>query len=367
MTCQEWVSEGLCVDEKVKKKCCESCPNTTCDLNAVVYFPQDLEGYYYYDYYGYHNDYVKVVKSGDENPCWYDQTTTDWGCIHNGDALVENFSGYANKKQNETVSIAGVNNGIFHFYLEHFFNDELENYDNYKDSEMTANLAISIAGKPFGLFSHDANIGVDTHTTDGTINPEYNGDTVVTVTCDDDCNCEVEQLCNVCEIKAEIKFPSLSAAEAEGYYGYHNDFISVKRNGFDDICYYDADGETDWGCKHNGEAKFERYYDDKLEKFSETESVAVCNAMGGTFDFSINHYFTANDSSSPQSELDHLLKGTLSIFINGEDYGEYAHDVDKDINTHDADGNVNPLYDSQKTINVACDGACNCVIVPLMS
>lgn len=96
----------------------------------------------------------------------------------------------------------------------------------YDDDEMKADLSINIAGKDFGPFSHNLNSGVSAHHEDGSVNPEYNGDTFVTVKCDEQCDCEVDQseeICNVCEIKAVLKFPSLTTAADEKYYGYHND------------------------------------------------------------------------------------------------------------------------------------------------
>merc|ERR1711935_1007596 len=84
-------------------------PETTCALNAVLYFPQVLEGKWYEYYYGYHNDVVSIVKLGDETECSYYQNTTDWGCVHRGDALVKNFEYYYELAvANETVSIADV-------------------------------------------------------------------------------------------------------------------------------------------------------------------------------------------------------------------------------------------------------------------
>jgi len=156
-----------------------------------VYFPQDLDSSWYEYYYGYHNDYVEVIKSGEEHPCGYEQKTTAWGCTHAGDALINNFYGYETIVKNETVNIVDVNDGTFHFYLKHYFENNLGKYYEY-DSEMTADLIINIAGETFGPFSHVPNYYVDTHDENGYVNPEYIGDTVVMVTCDDNCNCEMK-------------------------------------------------------------------------------------------------------------------------------------------------------------------------------
>lgn len=139
----------------------------------------------------------------------------------------------------------------------------------------------------------------------------------------------------------------------------------MTRDGFADPCDFDTMGETDWGCKHDGDAKFDRYYDDTYDPLSETESVRVCDGSDGNFEFTISHYFPSVDSSSKNHEQDYMYAGTLNLSINGKDYGDYQHEVDKDIKTHDVDGNVNSLYPGQKTITVDCDATCNCVVIPI--
>jgi len=297
---------------------------------------------------------VSIVKLGNETECSYYQKTTDWGCMHRGDALVENFIDYAPIVANEIVSIADVRNATFYFSLEHYYDLEKEMHYGY-DSDMNADLTINIAGENFGPFSHSPNLQVSTHI-DESVNPEYNGDTFVTVKCDEQCNCEVDQseeICNVCEIRAVLNFPSVTKADTDQYYGYHNDVITVNREGFADTCDFDTIGETDWGCKHDGDARIWYGYDDEYDSSSEKESVRVCDGSDGNFEFTISHYYPSDPNPNSNPNPNQLYVSSFYLSINGEEtVGDYQleHDVEEDN-----DGNI------QKTITVNCDSTCNCV------
>jgi len=80
-----------------------------------------------------------------------------------------------------------------------------------------------------------------------------------------------------CNIVAEIDFPNSPGKE---YYGYHNDIVTVTKNGEDEICSWENTA-TSWGCSHEGDAYIfntgPKYYD-----FSSFETAAVNNARKST-------------------------------------------------------------------------------------
>ena len=164
---------------------------------------------------------VKIVKVGSDTPCWYYNKETDWGCVHDGDAYVYyTYYDDANEEESETVSITDVAGGTFYFYIDSFHNYEKEYYYEY-DHNIESSLELTIGGESFGPFHPPYNYYDNFDEYDyGYINPQYDGNTLVTVTCDNECVCTVEQTENQCEIKAVLDFPSIEDAP---YYGYHND------------------------------------------------------------------------------------------------------------------------------------------------
>jgi len=326
----------------------------TCRLGAILSFPYVVSSV---EYYGYHNDFLTIAKDGNDSGCSYYYPETDWGCTHAGDAQIYYFTGVENSITNETVIITDVSDDTFYFYVDHSFHDYETYYEG--DSALAASLFITIENNTYGPFSHDPNDGVDTHNDQNWINPEYKGSTLVTVTCNDACNCEVDQSEPACEIIAELTFPSLDEADL---YGYHSDFITVTKEEEDEVCDYYAASETEWGCLHDGNyARFDYYYNSSFVGTTQSESATIRNGSNAKFNFRLHHAFAEQDSIEESTGFDHLIVGTMHLTINGEYRGEYKHDADVETNTH-VNGDINPLYQAKKDVAVACDIACNCII-----
>ena len=169
----------------------------------------------YVEQSGYHNDAMSVTKHGEDSECSYYYNSAEWGCVHQGDAMISKWKDpeKEDKHELETVSILKGEGGKFYFYVEHFFSKKEKYY--LKDYKMAGEMVLWINGKVKGSYSHGVN--VDTHTNNGSINPSYQDHFYVTVDCDMDCKCSaVKTIDKVCEVKATLKFPDVETAPYTG-------------------------------------------------------------------------------------------------------------------------------------------------------
>lgn len=82
--------------------------------------------------------------------------------------------------------------GTFTFHLQHYFNSTLESYyDN--DHTIQGVLSITPTNHQVEKFSHPKNEGQDTHNSDGSVNMDYKGNLIVTVQCNDSCQCTMQE------------------------------------------------------------------------------------------------------------------------------------------------------------------------------
>ena len=82
--------------------------------------------------------------------------------------------------------------GTFIFHLQHHFNSTLESYyDN--DHTIQGVLSITPTNHQVEKFSHSKNEAQDTHNSDGSVNMDYKGDLIVTVQCNDSCQCTMQE------------------------------------------------------------------------------------------------------------------------------------------------------------------------------
>ena len=51
----------------------------------------------------------------------------------------------------------------------------------------------------------------------------------------------------------------------------------------------------------------------------------------------------------------------MEVSINGEYRGKYEHDSNLNIQSHNADGSINPKYKGSFNLTIDCDSDCNCV------
>ena len=130
--------------------------------------------------------------------------------------------------------------------------------------------------------------------------------------------------------------------------------MSVKNTEFDEVCNYDTWDETEWGCKHEGDALIENRQDDNFEDSSEQESIRIRDGSDSDFIFTISTY--ENPDKESANHHDHKMHGMLNITINGEEQGIYSQWVADDM------GDKDPSPAADTVITISCNVACNCVI-----
>ena len=96
--------------------------------------------------------------------------------------------------------------------IQHYYSYKELEYD--QDHLITSSLDISINDEDFGKYNHPKNSNNDSFL-DGKINTDFSGNSIVTMTCDDECVCTLEKTQPTCQIQAAIYFPSVEDA----YYG----------------------------------------------------------------------------------------------------------------------------------------------------
>ena len=88
--------------------------------------------------------------------------------------------------------------------------------------------------------------------------------------------------------------------------------------------------------------------------------MTIGDAAGGSFYFYVTHSFNYYEAETLRN-ADHMAAGTLSIAINGVEYGEtWMHDVDNDIHTHTNSEDINKDYDEFLIVLMTCDKDCAC-------
>jgi hypothetical protein len=322
-------------------------------------------------YYGYHNDYLIVSRPGSDGFCDYENQHTSWGCTHKGDARIfngKNSTTY-DKSEIETAEVFDVSDSEHTLTLKHYFNNVAENYYNL-DYKMTAELNVFVNGNKLGTYSHDVVDDVDTHIENGSgdmvPNPEYKGNLNVKLSCDESCNCQVQEENLTCELYGVLEFPTKQEAANQdpAVFGYHNDFVSVTKEGESSSCdYYNK--YADWGCMHTGDAVFLSYYDydDAYYNYNENEKFQIYHAEDSTHVITVDHYF---DSREQYYDYDHTLAGTLKMYLNGIFVGEYKHAKNTNIDSwtsNNDDGEPNDSYKGSYTLTATCDSSCACTFV----
>ena len=107
------------------------------------------------------------------------------------------------------------------------------------------------------------------------------------------------------------------------------------------------------GAYYKSSAVDDDYYDS-------SESVTIGDAAGGSFYFYVTHAFNYYEAETLRT-ADHMAAGTLSIVINGVEYGEkWMHDVDNGIHTHTNSEDINKDYDELLIVLMTCDKDCAC-------
>jgi len=140
---------------------------------------------------------VSVTKLGSDEICNKGtQGGTSWGCEHTGDAVIWNpedtENNYYDYNFREIVDIPNMYSSTVYLDVKHAFHQYYEAYYD-SDHRIQGVLYLYIDGQLMGTFTHPKNKNIDTHLSDGSINGAYRGNYLTTVTCDNQCNCEVSK------------------------------------------------------------------------------------------------------------------------------------------------------------------------------
>lgn len=157
------------------------------------------------------------------------------------------------------------------------------------------------------------------------------------VTCGACPDSDTSSISNSCEIVTSLKFPDPSTAS---YYGYKNDIMRISKEGASGECAWD-NRETEWGCKHEGDAYLWKtgpeYYDE-----SSAESAVITNVSNGQYTMEITNY------SNTQ----------LETYYNGE--GKKNKSTLTVISPTGTERKFE--VDGEFSIHVDCDNGCECTI-----
>lgn len=154
-----------------------------------------------------------------------------------------------------------------------------------------------------------------------------------------------------CEVVATLSFPEDDYA-GDDYYYFHNDELIVKRTDRDDSC--ELLNSTDY-CEHFQDGAF-------VDAYYSEEYVTIFDAAGYTFDVAVWHKFDYYEQyTNSTTDYDHEQVGKLTFSVNGKEVeGEWYHDFDPDVHTHDEYGYENSDYDSLLIVSMECSEACQC-------
>lgn len=306
----------------------ESAPEF-CNLKATLTFPDPKD-----TYYGYSNDQVSVTKFGKKASCDFYNKETTWGCVHIGEAYIHNNESpnYKDIVQSEEALIPDAFGGRFNFHVEHYFNELNEGYYD-EDHMIQSTLKLFVNDEKQFAKKMPKNEGVDTHLPDGSINPAYDGEMVITADCDAKCNCEFTKL-QKCELEAELSFPD--ADKASSPYTIRSAHLKGMKKDKFGIC-EKFNPSTNWGCTHSGTEAYyfkSEYYD---ETVSNAESVSWADADAGQFTLSVEEFIIGWEYL-----YDDTVNADLVVKINGEQIKKFE------------------FVEGSMKVQVDCDIGCGC-------
>jgi len=153
---------------------------TSCELNAVLSFPNFKE-----NYYGYNADIVSVKKEGEDEECGYYSPLANWGCFSSGDAYIIDYAddNYNDLKSTQILNIADAYDSNFTFTVE-YYNAEFDP-DYYNSYKHKSELEITV-GESQKVFMHNRNDEINSS------DPNYASEIAVVVACDPACTCSME-------------------------------------------------------------------------------------------------------------------------------------------------------------------------------
>ena len=176
-------------------------------------------------------------------------------------------------------------------------------------------------------------------------------------------NCPVT--CNACpgdvqcNIRAELKFVNPKDPD---FVGYHSDRVQVEKVGSDEIC---GPNRFKFGCRlKKTSAHLSGNPDGSVVK--ESQIVQIFGAAGATYKMTVGHRFS--DEEKLSATRNGVQRAQLQIGVNGDQRGKtFRHKLNKNKkpyeNAGEDDWHINPLYNGDYFVEIACSDACDCKIV----
>jgi len=318
--------------------------------------------------YGYHRETMSVNLNGSDESCSPVSTNTKW-CTHEGKAEFyrpadDYYYDYDSISTTESIVIPEALGKSFDFTIKHIYDDYETYYSN--DHTLNGDIVTFVDGKK-KVFKRD--IDKDTHIYDDEIkdwvpNPEYDTAIFLQLVCDDGCDCTIEEVVNTsgCQLTAKLKFPNFEnmvgdSVEQDGYYGYHNDFISIQKQGEEEECYYGYSPK--WDCSREGDAKF--WFPNRESFTKHTEQASIADGSNSHHRFSVNHYYDEyyGEKNFPK---DQMKQGVMQLTVNNKETKSFSHPYNE-VEPRFDDGTINPAYKGKTYVDVTCDSECECDIV----
>ena len=183
-------------------------PSVTCSVKATLAYPFDDPDSA--DYYGYQSEWMEVYDDADnyekicagwpllENPPqavpgWCEYTHSDNG---EGTSIV-NYDDYYDEGElltSETIQLTLTPGSSYEIWVQKYFYKNNYYPEDYKDHMLAAELKLqnlsSDSQDNLGTWSRLVDMDVDTHLENGDINPNHMSSFVVSLSCNNDCNCE---------------------------------------------------------------------------------------------------------------------------------------------------------------------------------
>ena len=182
-------------------------PSVTCSVKATLAYPFDDPDSA--AYYGYQSEWMEVYDADN-----YEEICAGWPLIGNPSQAVPGWCAYTHSDNGEGTSIVNYDDyydegelltsetiqltltpgASYEIWVQKYFYDKNYYPDVYDDHMLAADLNLqnlsSDSQNDMGTWSRPVDMDVDTHLENGDINPEHIPAFIVSLSCNNDCNCE---------------------------------------------------------------------------------------------------------------------------------------------------------------------------------
>jgi hypothetical protein len=133
--------------------------------------------------------------------------------------------------------------------------------------------------------------------------------------------------------------------------------VSITKLGSDEVCNYESNEETSWGCTHTGNAAIWNPQNENYYSYNHEETIEIKDIPNSTIYMNVTHAFSDYET---YYENDHRIKGLLYVYVKDELLGTFGHPTNAKLDTHLENGDVNEAYKGDYLATVSCDSDCSC-------